>query len=272
MSHFSCEGVLIKCIAQDSSPLYSLYHPIEGLGDPSILEGLMQISTESKLREAVLGLARNAGVRGSKLPKVQCYTSILDCSEESTPVSGGRNLKIKVQNICETREALEKFPDCKFIFDFNGRGRAHEITTFFSRSSSFLEHVLYLEDPVPQGDLPELLSKVSLPVARDMVKYSEGFQYEIVKPTGFAVSKDQHCELPLVYTSYLDHPLGQVLAAIECAENPKRTQEQLHGLATHHFFEANPYSEILGSDDSIDPSAINEMEMLLEKESWKRLV
>lgn len=85
----------------------------------------------------------------------------------------------------------------------------------------------------------------------------------VVKP---AVEDLPDTQLPIIITSYMDHPLGQLHAAYVAATT---TPDATCGLVTHVLFENDPFLERMRIEDArlVPP----EFTDLLEALPWTRL-
>ena len=72
-----------------------------------------------------------------------------------------------------------------------------------------------------------------------------------------------------VVTSYLDHPLGLIIAGLWAVENDI---DEPCGLGTLNFFKSNPYSELIDAKSIFRFNKYPELFKLLESESWSRLI
>ncbi len=114
----------------------------------------------------------------------------------------------------------------------------------------------FVEDPCPyaEGAWTDLHRQCQVPLAvdREASPLSAAAQVMVVKPAidePFLLAEAAiHHRQRVVMTSYMDHPLGQTFAAWEAA----RLELQfpglvgLCGLQTHHLFEPDAFSEMLG--------------------------
>lgn len=97
------------------------------------------------------------------------------------------------------------------------------------------------------------------------------FIYKIVKPARENYFKLKYKPAKkMIFTSSMDHPLGQMCAMYEASLS--KTQEQC-GLITHYAFETNPYSEqLVVKNAQLLP--LNDIgfgfDSLLQAEKWKR--
>ena len=89
------------------------------------------------------------------------------------------------------------------------------------------------------------------------------YDVRIIKP---AVDEMPITEIPIIITSYMDHPLGQLHAAYVAATT---TPDATCGLVTHVLFENDPFIERMRIDDArlVPPDFTD----LLEGLPWKRL-
>ena len=85
----------------------------------------------------------------------------------------------------------------------------------------------------------------------------------VVKP---AVEDVPQVDLPIIITSYMDHPIGQLHAAYVAATH---TPNVTCGLVTHVLFEPDAFIERMRIDDArlVPPDFTD----LLEALPWKRL-
>ena len=105
------------------------------------------------------------------------------------------------------------------------------------------ERVDFIEDPCPYDPhvWRALRKETGLPLALDREVATEGVDVLIVKPA--IRSPDRRSSvLSTVVTSYMDHPVGQLHAAVVAARtatNPRC------GLVTHLLYEPDAFSERL---------------------------
>ncbi len=137
----------------------------------------------------------------------------------------------------------ERVPGAALRLDFNGCLDAARYARFLKGlTSDVRERIDFIEDPMQYDAanwraLPDVLS---LAVDRGSDTATDGFAYRVLKP---AVQETRAFTEPVVITSSMDHPLGQVFAAHEAATY----QGVLHGagLLTHWCFEGDVFSERL---------------------------
>ncbi len=239
---FLSKGVLLKF----EEERYSLYHPINNLGDRSLKDFFKNLSLQDDLFKRV----KEASVsiddfKKQKENKISCYYSAPSFdfflkNQIKIKNKGFKTIKIKVSSVNEIKENLcfiKKIP-FKFIFDFNGKGvRKDFINCNKDLKFFFKDQVIYVEDPCL-----EKLKLSYLKVASDFNKYDGEENYIIIKPTGFNHSLPDFNPENSVVTSYLDHPLGQIIAALWAVKHKIKLE---CGLFSHSYYEKTAYSEIL---------------------------
>ena len=155
--------------------------------------------------------------------------------------------------------------------DFNGDGDA------FARALPSLprERIDFVEDPCPYDavrwrSIRELGFRLALDRAAVTPSVSEGpgraggatpYDVRIVKP---AVEDVPATSVPIIITSYMDHPIGQLHAAYVAANSTETC-----GLITHVLYENDPFIERMTIEDArlVPPDFTD----LLEALPWKRL-
>lgn len=122
--------------------------------------------------------------------------------------------------------------------DFNGVLTADGFEEFAEAAEDVRHQVDFVEDPVVY-DGPgwrQLTESTGWPLALDRVEGGSpangGFALRVVKP---ALETVRESAVPVVFTSNMDHPLGQVFAAWEAARYGGEKGEA--GLLTHRLFE-----------------------------------
>jgi len=265
--HKSSEGVLIKLIDEYSVEKYSLYHPIESLGDLS-LQGFYK---NQNLREKLLGKIKKCFI-SEKEKTAGVVTSYCLCSSQKELFektdqflnSGFKLIKLKAHRLSDLDFALLKETPFTYILDFNGQEEVKSFKCLDALSQSFLSgRVKYVEDPYKN------LEKLNFSLAGDFIDYGLLADYKVVKPTAFDQFAPSQTPIDfadkLVVTSYLDHPLGQLLSAKWAIE---QGVQQECGLWTHVLYEPNKFSELLGTRGRLDLSVADDFLHLLNKEKW----
>jgi len=213
---------------------------------------------------------------------------------EEARVAGFRSLKIKLGRCLSSEiEALKKHAGILTSFrlrlDFNASLEANCVEWLNSLPRDVVSSIEFLEDPVPWNPKvwKELREKVNVPLALDCMKEAEAieevagaFDYLVLKP---AIQEEAFVRTAeakgwrLVVTSYMDHPVGQVGAALVAARIGASKEHSLLGecgLLTHTCFEPNAYSEALQVAGArlLPPEGTGiGFDELLERETWKKL-
>lgn len=291
------EGALIKV-----GDGYGCMHPWPELGDVS-LDGLLQIlldgGTTPTIRSSLFcaredGKARNEGRNlfdGLKVPLSNATLPMLVPDFEKAVVSGFTIAKVKVGRHLETEakfimEQSEKFPALRWRLDFNattGRGGVEQFLK--SLSPDCREKIDFLEDPCvyERGCWQELHTRYGIPLAvdRDVETAESAFSVAILKPAVNPIRpllERAHLESwRVVFTSYLDHPLGQCFAAWRAAQSARDFPGMVDtcGLVTHGLFESDAFIERMGAvkPEFTSPGGTGlGFDDLLESLPWKRLI
>jgi O-succinylbenzoate synthase len=173
----------------------------------------------------------------------------------SDPPAGFDTVKVKMPG--------GALPDgCRLRLDFNASIDAAE----FARIAPTLprERIDFVEDPCPYDDATwRSLRDLGFRLALDRQVATEGVDLLVVKP---AVQDVPNVDIPIIITSYMDHPIGQLHAAYVAAT---ATPNATCGLVTHVLFENDPFIERMRIDDArlVPPDFTD----LLEALPWKRL-
>ena len=147
-------------------------------------------------------------------------------------------------------------PDWKWRVDFNCTLTPEEALQFWDMlPAAMRERIDFVEDPCYYDvNAWQSLQDAGMPLAYDMPVQNENSipgrtstpMMRIVKPARHVSTTG----LP-VFTTYMDHPLGQCWAAYNAAVfyTGKPAEEvPLCGLVTHHVYRPNAFSEELGMD------------------------
>ena len=132
--------------------------------------------------------------------------------------------------------------------DFNESLDAEGFREFVGMLGNYLPQVEFFEDPVPFDPSlwAELAAELNVDLAVDRAAdpAESGFAVRVLKPAWGAVR-----ELPetTMFTSAMDHPIGQLFAAHEASIYTGKTTDA--GLLTHWLFEPNDFSELLAVED-----------------------
>ncbi len=241
------------CLVRDESG-FACLHPWPELGDAPLDDQLAALRTGratphiSRMRECMArdGAARRAGVSlfaGLVVP--QSHATVTGrCDFDALRDEGFTAVKIKAAGSGggawpRVEEALGA--GLRVRLDFNGTGTDEA----WAAAARWSGNIDFIEDPVPYH--PEawkaLRSGYGLRLALDRLApgqaASTGFDVRVFKP---AVDEPTAAFAGAVITSYMDHPLGQLYAALVAAESGT---SQLCGLLTHRLFEGNEFCSAL---------------------------
>ncbi|SHJ33918.1 O-succinylbenzoate synthase [Rubritalea squalenifaciens DSM 18772] len=267
------KGVLIKI-----GDGVGCIHPWRELGDPSLEELIEDLRkgrffrplVRSAIKCAMVdGRARSQGVSVfDKVEVPRSHATIVGGSEriEEAVAAGFEVVKMKAgRRVAEEVELLnamhERYPNLRWRLDFNNVLDGGGIRAFIkSLNESLRVKIDFLEDPceVNDRDWAGIRSLYGIPLAVDRkVEEARGqFTYAIAKPALDDITplcaRAMIEGWELVFTSYMDHPIGQCYAAWCSGKVEKRfygLEDPVAGLMTHGLFEPDAFIERMG-----DPS------------------
>jgi o-succinylbenzoate synthase len=263
------EGVLIQI---DGG--FGCIHPWPELGDPPLEKCLADLAGPRRwpiVRRAIRCAEYDRAARvfdeslfeEMEVPLSHATLPKADPSDLALAVEAGFTMiKLKAgRDLVSEAKFLEtmavEFPALKWRLDFNESLTPEEAENFLLGLTETTRAVIdFIEDPCPFSETAwtELHQKtrVKLAVDREAAPLSTAAQFMVIKPAidepfllgEAAIQNHQRA----ILTSYMDHPVGQAFAAWEAA----RLELQLPGLVgicglqTHHLFEANEFSALLG--------------------------
>ena len=271
------EGALLEFTFEDQTTGYADCHPWRELGDASLEQQLSSLKkgkitplTARSLDFAMIdsqARARKVNLfSGLTIPKSHCLVNSIDIPEEFDVY------KCKDPKVC--LELLPRLtPGKKIRMDFNFSLTKAQYIEFIGHAKSFTDRLDYVEDPFPfdSNIWKEFEFKYGVPIALDRAKQGEEHSLRILKPAidpPVNMSTENRC----IFTSYLDHPLGQIAAAYVAAVS---RSEEICGLTTHLAYQANPFSEQLSIENSrlvipTEGTGFGFDECLVEQD-WRRL-
>ncbi len=308
------KGALLKFQFKNKTVGYADLHPWEELGDAPLEQQLNALSHHhfSKQTYQCLSFAKQIAqasqhntplVYSNPLPENHFFSSyetitkqdLYKKAEEGFSICKfkfGKNTKKEIEylkNIYPTIQELK----WKVRLDFNNTMRFEEAESFFYQIKNEINCLDFVEDPCPFNikQWTQLQEKHHVSLAldkknQDMFSNLENNSQEIVKAFRTIIIKpaienadDFFLFFPnqrYVFTSYLDHPLGQIFALAEAQRFYKRFphKKEICGLLSHDAYEENVYSQELLTKKSILFPNLNShtpFHSLLEKEHWKML-
>lgn len=278
------------CLIRDFGGGVGCVHPWTELGDAPLDDQLAALAADRPTnlgQQALLcaeadGLARRQGrslFAGLRVPPSH-WTAGPDFVE---PPTGFRAIKLK--SIGQLARYREAFPDHRLRLDFNESLTPVEFRDFWLGLDADTRAVIeFVEDPVPWDAVVwrELRIDLGVPLAadRDVMTRAAEADWLVIKPA--TINAVEPGELAwrsgrrVAFTSYLDHPIGQLHAAWRAAECAGIFGDRLGdcGLVTHHLFEPDDFSERLAVDGSrlVPPAGTGlGFDDLLEALPWKPL-
>lgn len=263
------EGALIRI---DGG--FGCIHPWPELGDPPLDKCLADLAGPRRwpiVRRAVRGAEYDRTARRfehslfeeMEVPESHATLSIARAEGVARAVEAGFTvIKLKVgRNPAAERTFLDEmsaeFPALKWRLDFNESLEPDDAAGFLtSLSEKARAAIEFAEDPCPYSDSAwtalHRTSGVKLAVDREASPQSGAAQIMVIKPAidePFLMAEAAlHHRQRVVLTSYMDHPVGQAFAAWEAARLALQFPGLvgLCGLQTHHLFEPDAFSEMLG--------------------------
>lgn len=165
----------------------------------------------------------------------------------------------------------------RFRLDFNAILTADELRQFLERLGDARERIDFIEDPMPyDGQLWEdLSSRFGVRFAADQADGDRGVAVRVIK-AAWREEPAADSGQELVFTTAMDHPVGQMAAAFVAARAAARMPDRVAecGLLTHELYETNEFSErIVAHGPRLEAPAGTGVgfDDLLDKLPWKKL-
>lgn len=280
---------------------FGCLHPWPELGDPPLEKCLADLAGARRwpiVRRAVRCAEYDRAARrfehslfeDMEVPESHATLSIAREEGVARAVEAGFNtIKLKAGRNPEAEAGFldgmtAEFPALKWRLDFNEALDPDAAATFLLGLTDKTRAAIdFVEDPSPYSDSAwtELhrRTRVKLAVDREAAPLSAAAQVMVIKPAvdepfllGEAALRNGQ---RVVMTSYMDHPVGQTFAAWEAARLGLQIPGLvgLCGLQTHHLFEQDEFSEMLGPWSPVfQPPAGNGLgfDDLLDALPWTR--
>jgi O-succinylbenzoate synthase len=166
----------------------------------------------------------------------------------------GRNAAAEIRFL---DEMSVEYPQLKWRLDFNEALEPETAAAFLTGLAEKTRAAIdFAEDPCPYSESAwtalHRQTRVKLAVDREAAPLSSAAQVMVIKPAVdepflLAEAALQHGQR-VVLTGYMDHPVGQTFAAWEAARLGLQFPGLvgLCGLQTHHLFEPDEFTEMLG--------------------------
>lgn len=263
------EGVLIR-----AGQGFGCIHPWPELGDPPLekcLDDLKGRRFWPIVRRAMRCAEYDDAARSREeslfeemaVPHSHATLVKADAGELDAAVAAGfTTVKMKAgRDVAGVADFLERMtaahPALKWRLDFNESLDVDTAEAFLSGLSPQARRALdFIEDICPFSETAwEVLWKnhrVPLAVDRESAPHRKAAQFTVIKPAvdePFLLSEAAAMNSQaVVMTSYMDHPLGQAFAAWEAARTELLCPGLVKtcGLQTHHLFEKDAFTELLG--------------------------
>lgn len=297
-----CEhhGVLIRT-SNEYGHGYGCIHPWPELGDAG-LEQTLSMLAEGELtplsRRALYcakmdAEARRQGVslfKGLVVPRSHATLTMEEGGVSTAVDTGFDRVKLKVgRNVAEEVDFIRAqaglFPGLLWRLDFNHALDCQGVNNFLSSlGEEVRDKIDFIEDAHPRGESQwvDALGPFGVPMAVDLEVEDAcgGFAVAVIKPAinepvpilNRALEEGRR----VVFTSYMDHPLGQCFAAWEAARACRDFTGIVDtcGLVTHALFQPDAFSQALGlpGPDFHPPTGTGlGFDALLENLPWKQL-
>ncbi len=240
--------------------------PWPELGDPDLdsLRSDLRTGKTSQLTDAALAWAQReaaahrAGLCWFPAPDVRSHVSLAAGDRTQAPLA---KAKLAGDDPEEAVAILNRSPATRFRFDLNGLfSDSDRATRWWSALSRWRDRIDFLEDPTDLAHVPQ--ARAWFPGARialDRFAAEELWRHAdilVLKPSTSAPAPAPSFGGPLVVTSVMGHPVGQ-LQALHAAQTWRDSGAELLecGLATHHLYEAHPHREwVVNTDSCLRPS------------------
>lgn len=269
-------GTLLRVEAQPGRVGYADLHPWPELGDATLDEQLAAIARGAPMRLGMNALtlagidaeARAEGRAAGEGLEVPPSHRLLDRAPEDPGIAddienslrrGFDRVKIKSRGSPDEARALSglasRFGSVRFRLDFGGGLDADGLAAFERALGEAVEAIDFIEDPTPWDPASGFpASGVRLALDRDVEVEGTPARLPdvlVLKPAArdaaLVVDRARAWNRPLVVTSYLDHPLGQVAAAWAAARLLREPGLRVDpcGLLSHEVYEPNAFSGLL---------------------------
>jgi o-succinylbenzoate synthase len=206
----------------------------------------------------------------------------IDGGFRTLKLKAGSDLKADAEKV---NQVIKLFPRVSVRLDFNCSLRGEELEQFLCvLSHDARASIEFLEDPCAYTEAcwsaQRNVHGVSLAMDMGIEEVEANYAFSVIKPArnrvdhlvSNAIKNTRRC----VFTSYMDHPIGQAFAAFEAGrcEQQNPVCMATAGLMTHGLFEPNAFTEQLGT---VQPQWIYKegtglgFDELIEQLVWKKL-
>lgn len=305
------EGALLRFEFKDSSFGYADCAPWEELGDLPLTKQIELLAkneftplTKKSFffaRLDAMSRAQKESLFLKKIPIKNYITTTFDKFSETSlskvKEKGFRFVKVKCGKDRKEDEAhlirhaglLEKL-GLKLRLDFNGILNLNQASEFLRSVESCKMVIDYIEDicPYHKKDWKYLQDTFGVPLALDRKPYEnfweiahkelnseKSYSVLILKPAleeiySYLIHPPKQ---RVVFTSYMDHPLGQLCGYFEAQLFYKKFPDKKEdcGFLSHTVYESTPYAQLLGNDFILPRDEGFGFASLLKQENWVSL-
>ena len=278
LSHTTRQGALLRVAFDKDRIGYADCHPWIEIGDDSLEKQLAKLqnggltSLTSQSMEAAL---IDANARAEKINLFDGLTipqshylipNVMQWEEKDIlqAISNGflyYKVKLGQQLDKESPRLIDLFTllstkKCKVRFDFNHKLTETIFRKFLKDMNEYLQMIDFCEDPFNFDEMAWRNVQGEYQVALACDNKSEqalGRKHSanviVIKPAVQNINgmNINQCQQRVVFTSYLDHPVGQLFAAYNAA---KVNVTDICGLTSHTAYELNDFSDRLLIDDA----------------------
>jgi len=248
-------------------------HPWPEFGDAPLEEHLYSLLTDQPTALASLAFACAREDSSARKQKISLFdgvvvprshyswNSALRLEEQCEVLVSEKWPAVKMKGTCDvtaTAALINEISErtrragwsVKLRVDFNSCTNLDNIQLFLSLLNETARRELdFLEDPVPYEESVwcELQQRYQLRLAVDKAwaTATRGFDVVVVKPTrrDWKLVIQKHPQAQLVFTSAMDHPIGQSWAALQAARarSDLPSQVAVCGLCTQHLFQGDAF-------------------------------
>lgn len=283
---------------------YGCIHPWVELGDLDLDNTLKQLSEGvlTPLSERALDCAkedaqarmRNVSIfNGLSVPESHATIPMDSWSLYEAVDSGFNLVKLKVgrdlaKEAFFLHQCSARHPDLKWRLDFNQTQPVEVVRDFLLSLGDFVRAKIdFIEDAYLSGSTAFADSDLSVNTAvdREVASLEQGYQVKVIKPALSSfdglLSEARTSGQRAIFTSYMDHPVGQTYAAWQAACGYANYPElrETCGLVTQGLFECDgaegQFIEALGEPKprfQVPNGSGLGFDDLLEDLSWEKLV
>jgi o-succinylbenzoate synthase len=235
----------------------------DGLPSPLAARSLRCAEVDGEARGADYSMFRELTIPPSHFPlgpidRVIDLPILSAAGYDRLKIKLGADPRVDSTRLLERAEAILAL-DFRLRLDFNSSYGLAEMDEFLGAlTPAILSRIEFLEDPTPadSGLWRRLRSRWEIPIAADREKpAADSWDVAVIKPAwegDSVIEAAIAAKKPIVVTSAMDHPLGQMWAAWNAAtlwrDHPQAVLPC--GLLSHDTYETNGFSEVIRVEGS----------------------